>query len=882
MSSSETPFDKLLSAMDSALSSTDGRSVFAAAASSLSVSLGLTRVASAVVALLDNGSIHVERSGDNASCAPFVRAVVGGEENVPPLDNSRDVVQMLRERTLEGRLSSVIESLVANAGLISNHYNDDAFLVDEKNAACLVAAARSFDNCDAKELINIRVGNNKDRVHVKARPDEAQITISLVLPKDAGRRRAKREALDTRSQNGSVISGCSGGGGGGSLVEEGSGCIAIGGGHENLGARPKVSILRIKSSSAAVETDTEASSGDIPQDLRESSHIATMPHFRGHRRTVSDSSIQVSFFDSASNQGASAGSPSNMGSQEMISPLMALEPPAGGWHLPRPESEEQTLASYIGSGSFSRHQAQLDRENAHIILAEAIIQSMNKLNFEARNGLTDSLPQPVPVIPSPPPMHLFSSTTILSHVDSDNGGDGEEERFEFEDDDVYNIVSDDGGDDDGGDDDDDDVCDEYDDDSLGSLSVNDVIESAIERIDVESCSSWSPVPIGVVNSNSSKHHRRIHSAETVALSLLSYRPDAQQAEPRVSDLEWLVGDGDTPQKVLPLPANFASPTQETKPIAPTLVTSPSKSSSSKSAAAMSEMEFGESTELRGSLEWAPPRAQLILKVHTKTRLFPAMRGQDFRCAGCSMRVEVKYMKTYRFCYYFGKFFCTSCHSGHAHVLPAKVVERWDFKEYPVSDFGRSVVTSLAEEPLFRMSELNPRLSRRVAKLRKAVEARREAALAFPYVLTCKAGRDEMSNRLMERVRQFSVVDPDVLSLAEMCSIRSGFYVKELTQIVQESKEHILACKTCHNLGHICEGCRSDDILFPFQVEAVSKCPGCYACYHRPCLENLAAEGCSKCRRMTTTREMKRRRLPEVESDDDDGQREGPMVEVMGD
>ena len=66
------------------------------------------------------------------------------------------------------------------------------------------------------------------------------------------------------------------------------------------------------------------------------------------------------------------------------------------------------------------------------------------------------------------------------------------------------------------------------------------------------------------------------------------------------------------------------------------------------------------------------------------------------------------------------------------------------QEYPISDFGRSVVASLAEEPLFRMSELNPRLSRRVAKLRKAVEARREAALAFPYLLTCKA--DEMSNR----------------------------------------------------------------------------------------------------------------------------------------
>ena len=118
--SADTPFDKLLSAMDSALSSTDGRSVFAAAASrqaleaisifdtplpvsyteegnwyldggmnisqdiisindpatSLSVALVVTRVASAVVAVLDNGSIHVERgAAESATCAPFVRDV---------------------------------------------------------------------------------------------------------------------------------------------------------------------------------------------------------------------------------------------------------------------------------------------------------------------------------------------------------------------------------------------------------------------------------------------------------------------------------------------------------------------------------------------------------------------------------------------------------------------------------------------------------------------------------------------------------------------------------------------------------------------------------------------------------------------------------------
>ena len=57
-----------------------------------------------------------------------------------------------------------------------------------------------------------------------------------------------------------------------------------------------------------------------------------------------------------------------------------------------------------------------------------------------------------------------------SPVTSDNNF--EEDRYGYEEDDVYNIASDD-------------VGDEYDDDSLGSLSVNDVIETAIERIDIE-------------------------------------------------------------------------------------------------------------------------------------------------------------------------------------------------------------------------------------------------------------------------------------------------------------------------------------------------------------------------------------------------------------
>jgi hypothetical protein len=60
----------------------------------------------------------------------------------------------------------------------------------------------------------------------------------------------------------------------------------------------------------------------------------------------------------------------------------------------------------------------------------------------------------------------------------------------------------------------------------------------------------------------------------------------------------------------------------------------------------------------------------------------------------------------------------------------------------VSDFGFSVLHALSDDPLFSMSDLNPKLCARVAKLKKAFEWRRLAALSFPYLYTCKARMKE--------------------------------------------------------------------------------------------------------------------------------------------
>ena len=58
------------------------------------------------------------------------------------------------------------------------------------------------------------------------------------------------------------------------------------------------------------------------------------------------------------------------------------------------------------------------------------------------------------------------------------------------------------------------------------------------------------------------------------------------------------------------------------------------------------------------------------------------------------------------------------------------------------------------------------------------------------------------------------------------------------------------------LGHMCEHCRSSDILFPFQEGLVRQCQSCNACYHKKCFEVMTKQKkvCSKCLRIKARRE----------------------------
>jgi len=183
----------------------------------------------------------------------------------------------------------------------------------------------------------------------------------------------------------------------------------------------------------------------------------------------------------------------------------------------------------------------------------------------------------------------------------------------------------------------------------------------------------------------------------------------------------------------------------------------------------------------------------------------------------------------------------------------------------VSNFGRSVVLSQSRLRVLDMEAMNPELVQRVAKLRLAIEWKRKAVTVFPYVLTCSVR--ETIKALVDKVEQWSEASEPPFSLNDLCAVRQGTFAKELKGVVDECVRHVLACSagSCRQRGHLCEACRSDEVLFPFQPAAqVASCDGCGAVYHRRCkeiAEKGGHTGCGRCRR----REERRRARTEEES-----------------
>ncbi|XP_072388660.1 run domain Beclin-1-interacting and cysteine-rich domain-containing protein isoform X1 [Diabrotica undecimpunctata] len=490
---------------------------------------------------------------------------------------------------------------------------------------------------------------------------------------------------------------------------------------------------------------------------------------------------------------------------------MSVLPMATGY-FPKPV-KGQSLMSFLTSSQFARANAELDRENAHFSVSEAIISAMEQIRCKksfrlAEEQMDESDPE---IMDLKQKIRLRRTKRVLEKQKKSLScslmSDGKT--------DTTTTVSPCSSTASGTDDSSSDYVEELEINETSNLEENSGLSMSMASLYSEADLMRRNIR-GAPDGSSD-----ILSAEGVALSLISKFSDKQL--PRASDLEWLVSEKDAPQALLPLPKSW--------PVSP-------------------DSADEHITPLRGTEEWAPPRAQIIFTLHPTPIRKDIIAKQNYRCAGCSMRVAPKYASRFRYCEYLGRFFCTGCHKNQVALIPAKVIQKWDFKSYPVSTFSYRLLEQMYTDPLFRIFSVN----KNIGKMSKSLEFYKKLRLGLHYlkdfILTCRYA--EQIRATLEESMGSSLADPDMYSMDDLCKIRSGELIIKLKFLVDICCKHTSECQLCLARGFICEFCGADEVIFPWQMRSVSRCDKCGTCYHMKCWSRQVP--CKKCLRIQRRKE----------------------------
>lgn len=105
---------------------------------------------------------------------------------------------------------------------------------------------------------------------------------------------------------------------------------------------------------------------------------------------------------------------------------------------------------------------------------------------------------------------------------------------------------------------------------------------------------------------------------------------------------------------------------------------------------------------------------LIVEIPLNKSMRQLLEAQHHTCAGCHKHFDDgktmvwDFVQTLgwgkpRLCEYTGQLFCSSCHTNETAVLPARVLHRWDFTHYPVSQMAKSYLDSIHEQVILEVA-----------------------------------------------------------------------------------------------------------------------------------------------------------------------------------
>uniref|UniRef100_A0A8C7F2N1 Rubicon autophagy regulator n=1 Tax=Oncorhynchus kisutch TaxID=8019 RepID=A0A8C7F2N1_ONCKI len=493
----------------------------------------------------------------------------------------------------------------------------------------------------------------------------------------------------------------------------------------------------------------------------------------------------------------------------------------------RKPSEGQSLISYLSEQDFGSC-ADLEKENAHFSISESLIAAIElmKCNLRRRreeeedgddsDSEIQQLKQKIRLLLRMSPCRNFAAIDFnpvsLPPVfhSTDSGGSCRSSQDSFH-------MSDSG-------------------------SAEEVEECELRDADIKRSVTSSGRSF-LTSESISPSFLQSNSAESVAMGLLRQFEGMQL--PAASELDWLVPEQDAPQKLLPIPDSL--------PISP---------------------DDGEHADIyklrirvRGNLEWAPPRPQIIFNIHPTPKRKIVVAKQNYRCAGCGTRIDPDYIKRMRYCEYLGRYFCQCCHENAQAVVPGHVLRKWDFSKYYISNFARDLLGKIAGDPLFNPNDINSGLY----KKNKALETVRVLRVQLFHMKnlfkTCRLAKDVLDH--FDSLPGHLTEDLHLFSLNDLSAVRNGVLPTRLRELLNLGSAHVAGCVLCQAKGFVCEFCGNDkDIIFPFELNKCTRCEECKACFHSKCFR--AGKECPRCQRLAERRErMARKNMEEQEDKEED-------------
>ncbi|NXJ15169.1 RUBIC protein, partial [Odontophorus gujanensis] len=543
----------------------------------------------------------------------------------------------------------------------------------------------------------------------------------------------------------------------------------------------------------------------VPQGILKKSHV------RSHSDTnVASGKLHESHADTGGGRGAVSGSTQSSELSTPSSLYMEYDSNqylSSGEGMFRRPSEGQSLISYLSEQDFGSC-ADLEKENAHFSISESLIAAIElmKCNMMSRQLEEEEEDSDKEIQELKQKIRIRRQQIRTKHLFSTCQEIGSDSLMVTDSESQFS--------------------------SHGSMhlsdsgSAEDVEEYEIRDADIKRNPDCSRKTF--LSSESISHSfGNSNSAEAVAMGLLKQFEGMQL--PAASELEWLVPEHDAPQKLLPIPDSL--------PVSP---------------------DDGEHADIyklrirvRGNLEWAPPRPQIIFNVHPAPTRKVAVAKQNYRCAGCGIRTDPDYIKRLRYCEYLGKYFCQCCHENAQTVIPSRILRKWDFSKYYVSNFSKDLLSKIWSDPLFNVQDINPALYRKVKSLNQVWLLRIQLFHMKNMFKTCRLAKDLLDS--FDAVPGHLTEDLHLYSLSDLSATKRGDLVPRLTELLKAGSLHVEKCMLCQAKGFICEFCQNEgDIIFPFELNKCKTCEECKACYHKSCFKSTH---CPRCERLQARREL---------------------------